>query len=700
MTNKVASRVFLKKFMFGGTTAFILEFGHKYIRFYANRGQVISGGSIYEIESPYTLEDLWDDKEKVCKLMITQNSDVLYLWHKKYMKTLTRYGNTDWRLEDLTLRNGPWDNMNTTDIKMAASGTTGTVTLTATGDVFDAERDINRLVRLNIYNDSTKPWAASKSVSAGEIYMSDNKYYAAVAAGTTGSFKPVHTEGTRSDGAVEWRYVHSGNGTLRIISVIDSRTVEASVIDELPKDIDTPNWELGAFHAKSEMPVHGTFFRNRLALLVNTDSGLKCFLSKSDDLDNFADKEHGEVLTECAVTVPILSDQAHEARWLSPSDVLFVGTNNGEFYIDTMTSGEAFGPGNAKPVPISNVGSKAIAPVKINGHTLFVDKYGTAIRDLIYSYERDGYDPFDATIKGKHLLQSGIVEWAYQDSPDKVLWCAVADGRMIGFTFNTEQEVTALHQHKFTGTIESLAVIPSPEDKKDDLWICVKRVLNGKIERYVEWVDEGMPVSFPEYIVATENLDEKEKLEVSYTGDNSVYLDSCLEFVRDEANQATEIFGLDHLIGQTVRIIADGAQKEDQVVSEDGSILISTKDNHVIVGLPLVSVLKCKKRYIQGNQTHGVGEVQQIDHLCLMLYRSGGGKVGGKFSNMVDILYRDTDAVMGKATKLFTGNKIIPWPEGVSELEEKGADIIVYNDSVYPMNILAVSPRITQSENQ
>ena len=697
MTNKVASRAFLKKFTFSGTTAFILEFGDKYIRFYANQGQVLAGNAIYEMDSPYSIQDLWDPKEKVCKLMITQNSDVLYLWHKKYMKTLTRYGNTDWRLEDLELKNGPWENMNTTDTKISANKTLGTVTLKATSHTFDADRDVGRLIRLNLYKDNTKPWAANKSVSTGDIYMSDGKYYSAVAGGTTGTVKPVHTEGSRSDGGVEWEYAHSGYGTARIVTVRNGNTAEATVIDELPANIDTPNWEFGAFHAKSEYPVHGTFFRNRLALLANTDSGLKCFLSKSDDFNNFADKEHGEVLSECAVTVPILSDQAHEGRWLSPSDVLFVGTNNGEFYIDTMTSGEAFGPDNAKPVPISSVGSKGIAPVKINGHTLFVDKYGTAIRDLIYSYERDGYDPFDATIKGKHLLQSGIVEWAYQDSPDKVLWCAVADGRLIGFTFNTEQEVTALHQHRFNGDVESLAVIPSPDDKKDDLWLSVKRTFNGSVDRYIEWVDEGVPVTFPEHISANEDIDEKEEQESEYVRDNAVYLDSCLEFIRDEDNQATEIFGLDHLIGRTVRIIANGAQKEDQTVSEEGSIIIGSDDNHVVVGLPIKSILKCKKKYIQGGSTQGVGEVQQIDHLCLMLYRSGGGKVGGRLNNMVDILYRDTDAIMGKATKLFTGNKIIPWPEGVSEQENKGADVIIYNDSVYPMNVLAISPQMTQS---
>ena len=694
---KAASRTFIRKFKFSSNTAFILEFGHKYIRFYANHGQVLKDTFIYEVETPYSLDDLWDEEEKVCKLQIIQNADVLYLWHKKYMKTLTRYGNTDWRLEDFELKNGPWENINTSDIEVSADGTKGEVIISATGDIFDETRDVGRLMRLNYFNDSTPPWAASKTVTSGDIFTSDGKYYQAVSSGTTGSLKPVHTEGSRSDGSVTWKYIHAGYGVVKITEVETPYTAVAEVISELPKNMTTPSWEWGVFHAKAEYPISGAFWRNRLALLANTSTGLKVFVSKNDDFNNFADKEYGEVLAESAVTAPILSEQYNEARWLSPGDVLFVGTNNGEFYVDTQTSSEAFGPDNVKVVPISNVGSKAITPIKINGHTLFVDRYGTTIRDLMYSYERDGYDPYDATIKGRHLLQSGIIEWDYQDSPDKVLWCIVADGRIIGFTFNTEQEVTALHQHKFSGMVESLAVIPSPTEKKDDLWISVKRTIDNMTQRYVEWVDEGTPVVFPEYIEITDDFDEKDDLEAEYLKQNSVYMDSCLVFDRQAGNEGTELFGLDHLIGQTVRVMADGAQKEDQIVNSEGKIAIGKNDNHVVVGLPVKSVFKSKKRYIQTQGSLGVGDVQQIDHVVLMLYRSGGGKVGGKFKDLIDILYRDTNAKMGSSYKLFTGNKVVPWPNGVTDIEEKGADIIIYNDSVFPMTVLAVSPQMTSN---
>lgn len=693
-----SSRVFLKKFKFSSNTAFILEFGNQYIRFFANHGQVLKGNAVYEIESPYTLDDLWDDTEEVCKLQTTQNADVLYLWHEKYMKTLTRYGNTDWRLEDFELVNGPWENVNTTDISVKSSAVSGQTTLTASADLFVAT-DVGRLIRLNLVNDTTTPWSAGKNVSAGNEFTSDGHWYRAQGGGTTGGVKPVHTEGTRSDGGVVWQYLHSGYGVAKITSVTDAKTAVATITSQMPKDIDTVNWEMGMLHKGAEYPVCGTFFRNRLAMLLNTPSGAKCILSKPDDFNNFADKDFGEVLPENAITAPILSNEYNEARWIKAADVLFIGTNNGEFMLDVITSSEALGPDNAKVSQISSVGGKAIAPIKINGHVLFVDRFGTSIRDLVYSYERDGYDPFDASIKGKHLLSSGIVEWDYQDYPDKVLWCVVGDGRVVGFTFNTEQQVTALHQHSYSGYAESVAVIPSPNQKREDCWLAIRRNIDGTTKRYIEWEDEGTPAVFPDHIEKESDLTLKETAESDYIKKNAVELDSCLRFVRTVGDDITELSGLSHLKGQTVRIMADGAQKPDQVVSDTGTVEIDLTDNDVLIGLPIKSLFKAQKRYLQGENTAGVGEVQQIDHLCLMLYRSGGGKVGGNMNNLSEILYRNTDAVMGKSADLFTGNMVVPWPDGASKIEDKGADIILYNDSVFPMTVLAISPQMTQSES-
>lgn len=697
---KTSLRVCLKPFKFGDRTAFVLEFGANYIRFYARHGQVVDNtAAAYEIETPYSLEDIWDNENKCFKLWITQLADVVYIFHPKYpVKTLTRYGNTDWRLADFDIINGPWESVNKTDTALSSSGSEGLVTLTANGGTPFTDTDVGRLIRLTLLNDTTSPWTAGKNVSQGDVFKSDGNFYKAVSSGTTGTYKPTFTEGTQSDGGVTWKYLHSGYGTAKITEVISSVSVKAQVIDYIPPGINTTYWELGLLHKGASYPVCGSFFRNRLIMLIDTTSGPKALVSCSNDFNNFADKEHGEVLAESAFEAPILSDEFNSVRWCGAGDVFFIGTSGGEFYLDSASSGEAMSPENFKVVPISKIGGKSLPPIKINGHMLFVDKFGTSIRDLVYSYERDGYDPFDASILGKHLLQSGIVDWAYQDTPDKVLWCVVVDGRVIGFTFNTEQQVMALHQHRFSGYAETLAVIPSPNQNREDVWLSVKRTIDSVTKRYIEWMDEGMINEFPDIIDAIDDVDQKETEEDDYVKENAYYVDSGMVYNRPSGSVETILSGLDHLKGMAVAIMADGAMRPSQIVSDDGKIKIRETDVKVTVGLPLKSIYKSENLYIQSQSGAGIGAVQQIDHLLLMLYRSGGGKVGGKFKELADILYRKTDAPMGKSVDLFSGNKLIPWPTGASTIEEKGAQVIITNDSVYPMNVLAISPQMSSSQ--
>lgn len=694
---KTSLRVALRPFKFGDRTAFVLEFGANYIRFYAKHGQVQNDEvKPYEIASPYTLSDIYDAENKCYKLWISQLADVIYIFHPAYpVKTLTRYGNTDWRLGDFDIKNGPWESVNKTDTALSASGSTGEITITANGGSPFAETDTERLIRLTLLNDTTEPWAAGKEVSQGKIMKSDNKFYRALSSGTTGSYKPTFSEGSQSDGAVNWEYLHAGYGTAKIIEIISATEVKAEVIDFIPAGINTTYWELGLLHKGATYPACGTFFRNRLFMLIDTPSGPKALASCTNDFNNFADKDHGEVLPESAFEAPILSDEFNSVRWIGAGDVLFIGTSGGEFYLDVSSAAEALGPENYKVMPISKIGGKSLPPIKINGHMLFVDKFGTSIRDLVYSYERDGYDPFDASILGKHLLSSGIVDWAYQDVPDKVLWCVVDDGRMIGFTFNIEQQVMALHQQRMSGYTETIAVIPSPDQNREDVWVCVKRTIDSVTQRYVEWQDEGMPSEFPDIIDALVDIDEKETQENEYIQENAFYVDSGLIYNRPSGSVETKITGLDHLKGMTVAIMADGAQRPNQIVNENGEITIRSTDVRVTVGLPITSIYKSQNLYIQSQTSTEVGAVQQIDHLLLMLYRSSGGKVGGKFKSLVDILYRKTDDQMNEPTPLFSGNKLVPWPNGASTIEEKGADVIIVNDSVFPMNVLAVSPQMS-----
>ena len=696
MTETSSKRAFLFRFKFGGNAGFIVEFGHLYIRLFANHGQLISGSAPYELVSPFTMDDLWNSELECCKLQFVQNGDILYLLHPKYMKKLVRLSNNNWELQDWSLKGGPWEAVNVSDVRITSSASTGNVTLSADGNVF-SEEDVGRLIRLTLVNDNTKAWQANESVSANDIWTSDGHYYKAINAGTTGNVKPVHTEGTRSDGTINWEYLHSGYGTAEVTAYTSNTQVSATVIDRMPDGISTSHWEKGLIIPGKNCPMSGCFFKNRFWLLVDTDSGLQAVGSCSGDFNNFADKEFGEVTAESAISIPVNSKEYNLGRWIASGDALFVGTSSGEFSIDAANSNQAMAADNVTIKQISSIGSKPIMPITINGHIMFVDRFGVSVRDLVYSYERDGYDPMDASILGKHLLKSGIVAWDWQDVPNKLLWLVMGDGRVVVFTFDAQQQVAAFSQHWLSGPVESLAVIPSPDERRDDVWVIVKRKIGNTIKRYVEWIDEGTKTEYSDEIEAIVDYEDRKEAEEDFVRDNAFFVDSGLIYNRVAGDTQTTLSGLGHLAGCEVAIAANGQERPHQVVSAEGSITIKETDTKVVVGLPVQSVLNPQIVYLGSDNGHGMAEVQRIDHLNLMLYRSGGGQAGSKQSDLIDILYHSGNEIFGKDVRLFTGTVSVQWPAGTSLLKESGANIQIVNSSIYPMHILAVVPAMESS---
>lgn len=124
-TNSKTSR--LIPFEFSVTQAYILEFGDQYIRFYKDQAQIDSGGSPYEISSPYLEADL-------AGIKYCQSADVLYLFHQNYApRKLSRTGHTSWTLSAINWRPQP---ISEQAIEPAATLTLGAVT--GTGITFTA----------------------------------------------------------------------------------------------------------------------------------------------------------------------------------------------------------------------------------------------------------------------------------------------------------------------------------------------------------------------------------------------------------------------------------------------------------------------------------------------------------------------------------------------------------------------------------
>ena len=129
-------------FEFSTTQTYVLEFGNQYMRVYKDKGQVLSGGSPFEISTPYLEAELFE-------LKFAQSADVLFICHPNHaVRKLSRTGHTSWTLTEVEFTNGPYLAINTTATTLTPSVTTGNGTLTASASLF-ANTDVGRLVSLS-----------------------------------------------------------------------------------------------------------------------------------------------------------------------------------------------------------------------------------------------------------------------------------------------------------------------------------------------------------------------------------------------------------------------------------------------------------------------------------------------------------------------------------------------------------------------
>jgi hypothetical protein len=501
-TKDSSKRSWLMPFEFSSTQAYILEFGENYIRFYTQQSQLLSAGVPYEIASPYTAADLINSDGSF-NLGFVQSNDIVYLSHQNYpLKKLSRIAPTNWVISDVVLTGGPFKSINSTATTVTSTGITGAVTLTASAAIFNISHIGSSFYIQQPLVSITQQWEPAKVIAINDLRRSNGITYKAINAATTGTIKPIHTEGTISDGAVNWAYQDPGYGYCTITGFTSTTVVSATVVAQLPSNATsaTTKWAFQALSAVEGYATQCAFYKERLVL----SKGQNIWLSVSGDYDNFNSKDpSGNVVTDAAISLPLQSNKVNSIQWLMSSDSLICGATGGEFSIQSITTNLAFGPDNVTAPSISKFGVKSLLPVQVGNVILFVQRAGSKLRDIAYEFVSNQFDSKDNSILADGITLGGIIQLAYQQEPYSMVWAVRSDGRLISMTYSREQYQEApyggWHNHPIAGiyndglfnnpaAVESIAVIPSPNCQRDDLWMIVKRTINGVTKRYVEYM--------------------------------------------------------------------------------------------------------------------------------------------------------------------------------------------------------------------
>ena len=653
-----ANAVRLIPFEYSTEQAYVLEFGDQYIRFYANGGIVINGGSPYEISSPYSSADL-------SELDYAQSADVIYIAHPKYPPyKLSRLGATNWTISAVIFDWPPFNDENTTATTFTASAVTGTgITITASTSTF-VSADVGSYFKFSeVLESKYDQWEPGKSISSGALRHYDGNLYQATSTATTGGRPPIHTTGTESDGGVNWEFLHNGAGYAQITAYTSGTVVTANVITRLPATATsgTVKWAEGAWSSRRGYPRAVTFYEDRLWFAGSNSRPQTLWASTSGDYENH---QYG-TNDDDALNYTINTQDMNTIQWLAPTKILAIGTANGEFSLGATGSDAAVTPTNVRIIPQTTYGSADdVRPLRVGSSILFLQRAKRKLREYVYNFETDAFVAANMNVLAEHIAQDGIIDLTYQQEPNQIVWAPLTTGELTGMTYERAEDVVGWHRQNVDGIVESVVTIPHWDGDQDVVWMVVRRTINGSTKRYVEYMEKYL------------------------TDEYAFYVDSGLTY---DGSPTTTITGLSHLEGETVAVLADGAVHPNRVVTS-GSITLQAAASVVNVGLPYVA--RVKTMPLEAGATDGVaqGKTMRINNLVIRLFQTGAGLWYGPNETTLDEMpFRSSDDAMDEALPLFTGDtNLLPWPSGY----ENSPQIVIEHRLPTPCTVIALMPQV------
>jgi len=698
-------------FEFSTTQTYMLEFGNQYIRFYKDNGQILSGGSAYEISTPYLEAELFD-------LKFAQSADIMYICHPNHeVEKLSRTGHTSWSLTDVNFTNGPYldTNISTTTITSSAH-TVGTGrTFTSSSDIFTST-DVGRLIRfrdghakitaftdnqhvtveilvdtgsasssvdwsLGAFSDTTGhpscvtffeqrlAFAAtlnnpqtvyfSKSgdyenmdANIGGTIADDDAIIYTIASNQVNAIRFMTATRTLIIGTAGGEFVVSGGGS-------DSAITPTNILIKKQSNHGAANIDAIAVG-------NATLFLQRARRKIRE-------LAYNFDVDGYVAPDMtilAEHITEGGLTQVAYQQEPNQIVYATREDGELAGlTYQREQQVTAWHRhifGGRFGIATITVSDYANIVNKTkIILTKSDGTTVeFNSTTGTAGTNEFKTETNNNttatnlknainaHANFTATVSSAIVT---ITETAHE-----------ATGFLTIKSFD-KTRLTSTSEGK--AVAESVAVIPT-DDKEYQTYVIIKRTINGTTKRYVEYLNE---------------LDFDETDNTSFN-----FLDSALSY---SGSAVTNISGLSHLEGQVVSILADGATHPNKTVSS-GAITLDRSAKNVKVGLAFTSLLQTMRLDAGSQDGTSQGKTKRIYDITVRMFETIGIEVGPNLDDMERIPFRTSANLMDEGIPPFTGDKEVEFRGNY----ETDGFIFVRQTQPLPFTILSLYPRLVTND--
>ena len=304
--------------------------------------------------------------------------------------------------------------------------------------------------------------------------------------------------GVTTQSILEVIVVNSSSGLVKVRTVVPGTNRVAAGITTSPIAPGTGTGATVDCISDSHPPEWGTdnyptlvwFFEQRLMFAATPEDQNGIWGSQSADYNNF---NLGTGLDHEGISIFV--KKARKFVWSMSSDVLMLGADNAEFLISTSSPQNILTPAGIRPIQISQYGSSAVPAAIIDSKAVFVQRGLRKVRRLEFDVSSNQYTATDTTVLSEHLTQGGIIDIAYVNEPDSLIWYLRTDGSLICQTYDPENGVFAWHIHQLAGSdvvVKSIAVTNGQVVGRDELWMVVERTVEESTVRYLEVLTPGL----------------------------------------------------------------------------------------------------------------------------------------------------------------------------------------------------------------
>jgi len=676
---------------------------------------------IQAIDTGYSISDCWE-------LDFVPSGDILYITHPDHPpRQLERQTASGFRIRDVFLIDGPWEEMNkvlsigmnpsdspsVTQIEpstfepgaVAISSETPASTITIPNHGYS-----DRQGPLDFKTSGTLP--AGLSLGSVQFYFiiktNDHQFQVATSAGgsavaITDRGSGIHEIHGRSNdnlvvNAAFWnvdspstdlgrRYRFRGtittDGTPEwgwglIDEVTDAYTAVTQVHRDYGTNLEVPYFRMGAFYP-GNYPARCFIHEQRLWFADTLTHPTSIWGSVVGDFQNFGPDEGIEdyndnerVVTDAsAIHFNLGAGQVDKFAFLAAVRQMIVGTTGAIWPIQATSQLETLTPSNINARPSAVTGASLVKPTLVADEVVYLSASQHRLLAIGFNFERDAFVPQDLSILANHFTEKRLLQLAYTQEPHSVIWGAREDGLLVGITYERSQRVLGWHAHTIGGTdteVRSVAETSDDDQGYDQLWMVVKRTINGQTRRYIEFFDE------PFYTDT--------KLE------DASFLDSSIPIY--DGDPISQISGFGHLEGEKVFALADGVWIGDLTVV-GGKVTLETPASKIRVGLNFNSYVKILP--LEGDGIPGgtlADRTKSVKESWVHLHRSNFFQIGKELDELQDVSLSEFSDPVNAPVPLKT--------KSVDTLTDHGLGIdqtyYVASDKPVPLDITAITGRV------